>query len=54
MDYENMTNEELRNYLIEQIEMYQEMFKDLKQKHKEAKKILREAHKLVNDIKEGE
>lgn len=54
MNYENMTTGELRDYLIQQIEQYREMFKDLKKKHKEVKALLKEARKLVNNIKEGE
>lgn len=54
IDYENATTEELRDYLIEQIDKYHAMFKDLKKKHKEVDKLLKEARLLVNKIKEGE
>lgn len=54
MDYENMTTEELRDYLLEQIEEYRKMFKELKKKHKEADALIKEARLLVNQIKEGE
>lgn len=54
IDYENATTEELRDYLIEQIDNYRAMFKDLKKKHKEVDKLLKEARLLVNKIKEGE
>lgn len=54
MDYENMSNEELRDYLLNQIDEYRKMFKDLKKKHKEADSLIKEARLLVNQIKEGE
>jgi len=54
MDYENMTTDELRDYLVNEIEEYRKMFKELKKKHKEADKLIKEARLLVNQIKEGE
>lgn len=52
--FENMETDELREYLLNQIDEYHKMFKDLKEKHKEVKTLLREAHLLVNNLKQQE
>ncbi len=48
------TTDELRDYLLEQIDMYNDMMKELKAKHKEADTLIKEARLLVAKLKEQE
>ena len=54
MDNNNKTIDELREYLINQIEDYNKMLKDLKKKQKETNALIKEARLLISKIKEGE
>lgn len=47
----DMTTDELRDYLLEQIKTYDKMIKELRAKAKEADNHLKEARLLVEDIK---
>ena len=47
----DMTTDELRDYLLEQIKTYDKMIKELRAKTKEADNHLKEARLLVEDIK---
>lgn len=52
-DFQEMGTDDLRDYWIALCVQYQDMIAEAKKKNKELKAAVREAHLLINELKEG-